>query len=130
MRNADIAVVPLTAAADQTDKAGYAVTMSAVTAKVVSSSGEAALAIGVIEDGGASGEQSSIALLGSGLIRPVQLGSSSSNVAIGDDLTINTDGTFSKDAGSGSRTRAAVATEAGVADERIGAILITRQALS
>lgn len=123
-------IVECTPSADQTTKNGYAVSMVSGAAKVVSSSGEQAVAYGVIYDGGDTTGTSSIAPFGSGQIVPVKVASGSSDVSEGDFGTLGTDGTFSKDAGSGSRVRCVRFTEAGVAGDKVGALLLDLQSLS
>lgn len=131
MRETNMAVIPITANEAHKAKRGYAVSLVSEKAKIVSSAGERAAALGVIDDGAADADdQSGIALFGSGLIRPVQLSGSTAAVSAGDYLDVENDGTFSKDAGSGARTRAARATQSGVAGEAIGALLLDLQALS
>lgn len=115
---------------DQTEKNGYAISISAAKAKIVSSAGEQAVAFGVIYDGATTDGQSSIAPFGSGQIVPVKLASGSADVAAGDYGTLGTDGTFTKDAGTGSRVRCVRFTESGSAGETVGALLLDLQALS
>ena len=113
----DTAIFALTPAADQTGKEGYAV-------KIVA--GEAAIStahdgnFGVILDGETTSGKSTIASNAgaSGTVK-VKL---SGTVALGGNLMVHTDGTFK--AHASTKIVAAVAMEAGVADELIEAALV------
>ncbi len=113
----DTAIFALTPAADQTGKEGYAVKIAA---------GEAAIAtahngnFGVILDGETTSGKSTIASNAgaSGTVK-VKL---SGTVALGGNLMVHTDGTFK--AHASTKIVAAVAMEAGVADELIEAALV------
>jgi hypothetical protein len=113
----DTAIFALTPAADQTGKEGYAVKIA---------TGEAAIAtaddgnFGVILDGETTSGKSTIASFAgaSGTVK-VKL---SGTVALGGNLMIHTDGTFK--AHASTNIVAAVAMEAGNADELIEAALV------
>jgi hypothetical protein len=123
-------LLPIPASADHTDKNGYAISVVSGEAKIVSSAGEQAVALGVIYQGESVGGDSSIAPFGSGQVVPVQLKSDSAAVVAGNYGILNTDGTFTKDPGTGSRVRAVRFTEDISPGERGGALLLDLQSLS
>lgn len=125
-----VVLVPVTPNEDHTSKKGYAVSMVSGAGKIVSSSGERAVAYGVIANGAETTGLSGIALFGAGNVVPVKLASNATSVSEGDYGVMNTDGTFDKDSGSGARIRCVRFTEDGVASETVGALLLDLQSLS
>lgn len=112
----------ITAASDQRDKEGYFVTSSGV---VVSSA--TAAPDGIIIDGGNTGNVTTImpcAGGGAGIVT-VKLSGTPGSVAKGTKLVLVNDGTAKADPASGARVIVAEAREAGAADERIRAVLVS-----
>jgi len=115
MKGRDIAILPYTPAADQSEKEGFFV-MGGATAAVVSSA--TALPSGVIVDGDDTDGSSSVALMGFGGTVHVKL---SGTVSRGNKLQLAADGSVVADAGSGARVLVAEALESGVSGDLIEA---------
>jgi hypothetical protein len=115
------AVIPLVAAADQTDKEGYFVEIASnTTASICNSATDAPF--GVILDGAAAAKTSSIGVLGglAGTVR-VKLGANITNLAT--MLQLRADGTAGPDAGTGARVLVGRPCELGSTDEKIEAVV-------
>ncbi len=106
-------IIPLTPAADQTAKLGYAVDVSGDTATVSSSATTAVL--GLILEGGDTDEQSSVGILGA-ICGTVRL-KASGTITKGARVQQAADGTVVTDAGSGSRVVIGVALEDAVSGD-------------
>lgn len=113
-------IIPLTAAADQTDKEGFFVEVSSGNASICNAATDVPL--GVIVQGAGSGELSSIAVPG-GLPGTVAVKLAGTISAIGTLLQLTATGEVIADAGTGARVLVARALETGVDDEKIEAVL-------
>lgn len=118
------AIIPLTPAADHTDKEGYFVELSSGNAAIVNATTD--IPLGVILEGRPTTGKDSIAISAGGLSGTVKVkvkGSSPGTIALGTLLQLHSDGTVLADAGTGARVLVAQALEAGAADELIEAVL-------
>lgn len=122
-------IIKMVAAESHAGKEGFFVEVASGEASLVD--GATDIPIGVIVDGGASGESSAIAV-GGGINGSVlvKLDASPGTVNIGTLLQITATGTVAADAGTGGRTIVARALESGTANELIEAILIFPDARS
>jgi hypothetical protein len=114
------AIIPLTPAADQSDKEGFFVELTDGKASVCNSATD--IPLGVILDGEVVSGVTSVAVAGgfAGTCK-VKLGG---NVAKGAFLQLTATGTVITDAGTGARVIVARALEAGTTDELIEAVLL------
>jgi hypothetical protein len=116
MKVRDNAIIPLTPAADQTDKEGYFVETSSGNAAVVNAATD--LPTGVIVDGETTSGLSSVALMNFGGTVRVKLSGNVNKLA---KLQLAADGTVVTDAATGARVIVAQALEAGVSGDLIEA---------
>jgi hypothetical protein len=116
MKVRDNAIIPLTPAADQTDKEGYFVETSSGNAAVSNAATD--LPTGVIVDGETTSGLSSVALMNFGGTVRVKLSGQVAKLA---KLQLASDGTVVTDATTGARVIVAQALEAGVSGDLIEA---------
>lgn len=116
------ALMAFIAASDQTTKEGYFVDSSGV---VITSS--SVVPFGVIVDGGANGSLSTMALMsGFAGIVSVKVAAATTAIVAGTPLQLQADGTAKAWVGTGRVV--AIATQAGVADELVEAVLVPAHA--
>lgn len=115
------ALLAFTAASDQTGKEGYFVDKDGV---VVASA--SVVPFGVITDGGLTGENTTVACMsGFAGIVSVKVAAATTTIVAGTRLQLQADGTVKAWVGTGRVV--AIATQAGVADELIDAVLVPSQ---